>query len=157
MVKLSGLITGDQNLFEELMTYFFDNDYRLNQRSAWVLSHCCNKNPELIKPYIEDIIHNLSRDIPVAVKRNSVRILQFVDIPKDMSGDLAEQCFTFLNDQTEPVAVQVFAMTVLFNITKNFPALKTELRYVIENKMPYGSPGFVSRGRKILKNLDKIS
>ena len=48
-------------------------------------------------------------------------------------------------------------MDVLFNITKKFPELREELRLSIEDQMPFGSAGFLSRGTKILKLLDKMS
>jgi hypothetical protein len=48
-------------------------------------------------------------------------------------------------------------MTVLFNIVKKYPELKDELKMSIEDQLPYGSAGFKSRGRRILKSLEKIS
>ena len=46
-------------------------------------------------------------------------------------------------------------MTVLYNITLKIPELADELKIIIEDQMPYGSAGFKSRGKKILKGLQK--
>ncbi|MCK5279227.1 MAG: hypothetical protein KAQ62_19445, partial [Cyclobacteriaceae bacterium] len=61
-----------------------------------------------------------------------------------------------LNSGKEPVAVKVFAMTVLFNIVQVYPELSEELEISIEEQMPFCSAGFKSRGRKVLKALSKI-
>jgi hypothetical protein len=44
-------------------------------------------------------------------------------------------------------------MTVLANLAKKLPELKNELVPLIEDQMPFGSAGFISRGRKVLKEL----
>jgi hypothetical protein len=43
--------------------------------------------------------------------------------------------------------------TVLANLVEKQPGLKSELRIIIEDELPYGSAGFLSRGKKILKKL----
>ena len=48
-------------------------------------------------------------------------------------------------------------MTVLSNIACQFPELKDELIMTIEEHMPFGSAGFVSRGRKVLNRLNKLN
>jgi hypothetical protein len=100
------------------------------------------------------LIHNLKRPgLHDAVKRNTVRLLQFISLPKSLQGVTAQVCFDLLQNRKEAIAVRVFAMTVLSNIAKDQPALKSELKIIIEDNLPYGSAGFVSRGRKILKEL----
>lgn len=64
--------------------------------------------------------------------------------------------FDTLNSGREPVAVKVFSMTVLFNIVQVYPELSEELEISIEEQMPFGSGGFKSRGRKVLKDLSKL-
>jgi len=144
----------DKDRFKELVDVFITANYRINQRAAWPLSYCVEYNPELIKPHLKKLIHNLKRpDLHNAVKRNTVRLLQFISIPKSLQGVAAQVCFDFLQNRTEAIAVRVFSMTVLANIAKDQPALKSELKITIEDNMHYGSAGFVSRGRKILKEL----
>jgi len=58
-----------------------------------------------------------------------------------------------LENKKEPIAIRVFAMTVLANLADTYPEIKGELIAVIEDQMPYGSAGFISRGKKILKKL----
>lgn len=62
---------------------------------------------------------------------------------------------SFLCQQEGTIAVRVFAMTVLANLAKQLPELKNELIPLIEDQLPYGSAAFISRGRKLLKELKK--
>ena len=122
-----------------------------------MVTHCVEAHPWLIEKHLKPILENLQNPVHDAVKRNTIRIIQSMDIPEELLGLTAELCFKFLNSGTEPVAIKAFSMTVLFNIVKKYPELKDELKMSIEDLLPYGSAGFKSRGRKILKSLEKIS
>jgi len=154
--KVVAYIGDDPEKFKQLMKLFFDETYRVTQRAAWPMSICVEKNPALIKPYLSKMIDKLA-DQTVAVKRNSVRALQFLDIPSRLQGKAVNTCFELLNSPSEAIAVKVFAMTVLANICEKQPDLANELRLSIENQMPLGSAGFKSRGKKILARLHKLS
>jgi hypothetical protein len=141
--------------FKALVEVLMAGPYRVTQRAAWPLSYCVEGHPELIKPHFKTLLDMLKQpDTHVAVRRNIVRLLQFVEIPARYRGRVATVCFDLLQDRKEPIAVRVFAMTVLANLVVYEPELGKELTVIIEDNLPYGSPGFVSRGRKILKRLE---
>ncbi len=146
----------DQDSFDTLMKLFFGDDNQVTQRAAWLMSHCVDEFPWLIDKHLSAIIYNLDKPVHVAVKRNTLKILQFVDLPKDLLGITADICFRLLNDGKEPTAVKVFAMTVIYNIVKKYPELNEELKMSIEEQMPFASAGFKSRGRKTLIALSKM-
>ncbi len=152
-IYLCNKIGPNQEAFDELLELFLGDDYRITQRAAWVVSHCAEAHPWLIEKHLKSIIENLQKPVHVAVKRNTLRILQFIDIPEDLMGITADICFQYLNSGKEPVAVKVFAMTNLYNIVKVYPELGEELKISIEEQMPFSSAGFQSRGKKILKAL----
>ena len=140
--------------FDELINVFLKGPYRVTQRSAWPLSYCVEQHPELIKAHLKRILLFAKKpDVHHSVKRNTMRLLQFIDVPKRFQGLVVDLCFTFLQDPKEPIAVRVFAITVLLNLTKTLPELKNELIPIIEDQMPYATPAFTSRGRKALKEL----
>ena len=89
-------IGNNQVLFDELMTHFFSNEYRVTQRAAWIMTHCVAQRPHLINPHLEKMVNNLKdKKIHVAVKRNTVRLLQNVALPEDLMGTAADCCFNF--------------------------------------------------------------
>jgi hypothetical protein len=142
--------------FSDLVTLFLNGPYRVTQRAAWPLSSCIEKNPKLVEPHLKKILnYAMKPGVHDSVKRNVVRLLQFIEIPKRLQGKTASVCFQFLTSKKEPIAVRVFSMTVLSKLARELPELKNELIPLIEDQLPYGSAGFISRGRKVLKELKK--
>lgn len=152
--KMVNYVGNDPQRFSQLVDIFLQGPYRITQRAAWPLSNCVEKHPELLRPHWKKILAFMSRPgIHDAVKRNTLRMLQFVRIPKPYQGRTADLCFAFLTNTKEPVAIRVFAMTVLANLAHEVPELKNELIPIIEDQLPYASAGFLSRSRKVLKQL----
>ncbi len=138
------------------MDLFLFDAYRVVQRAAWIVSICADNHPELIKPWMKKmLLKTQEKNVHDAVKRNVMRILQFIEIPKSVQGLAAEIAFQFLANKNEAIAIRVFSMTVLFRLSEEEPDLKNELRLLIEENMPYEKTAFKSRGKKILKALSK--
>ncbi|MCG8311346.1 MAG: hypothetical protein MI975_28415 [Cytophagales bacterium] len=156
MIQLSSEIGPNQEAFDELIELFLSKDEHISKRAAWLVSHCFDKHPWLVEKHLEAIILNLRDNVNDPVKRNSVRILQFMPLPEALMGVAAETCFRFLNSGKEAIAIKANSMTILFNIVKIYPELKEELKLSIEDQMPFGSAGFKSRGAKILKALENL-
>jgi len=156
-VRITKWIGTDKRRFKKLMDFFLTGKYRITQRAAWIIQHCADEHPELVIPYIERMVDRMiEANVHEAVKRNVVRILQDVEIPRRLAGKVATVCFDWLASAKEPIAVKVFSMSVLANIAKQEPDLKNEIRILIEQQMPVGSAGFKSRGKKVLRQLEKI-
>ena len=142
--------------FKELMKCFLSNEYRLAQRAAWSVSWAAEQKPELIKPYIKDLVDVLERkDVHNAVIRNSVRVLQKIEIPEALHGELMNSCFRFIESPSTPIAIKVFSLTTLHNLSAYYPEIKPELKLLIEELWPHETAAFKSRGRKILQQMEK--
>jgi hypothetical protein len=153
-LKISAYACSSPKYFKELMQCFLSNEYRLAQRAAWSVSWSAKKNPELINPYIKDLVAQLSRsDVHDAVIRNSVRILQQIQIPETFHGELMNACFSFIESHTTPVAIKAFSLTALFNLSASYPEIKNELKLLIEERSSHETAAFKSRAKKILKEL----
>ncbi|MFM9840795.1 MAG: hypothetical protein ACKVOQ_21185 [Cyclobacteriaceae bacterium] len=152
--KVVKYVGNDAERFKELVNVFLAGPYRATQRAAWPLSYCVDQHPTLIKPHLKTVLNYLSKpNIHDSVKRNTIRLLQGIGIPKSLQGKAANICFEYLSNPKEPIAVRVFSMTVLANIAKENPELKNEIIPIIEDQLPFGSAGFRSRGAKVLKVL----
>ncbi len=145
----------DTKRFAHLMKLFFSKDNRLAQRAAWVMSHCVEKQPNLALPYTAKLIKYLFNPVGDAIKRNTLRILQLIDIPEPLWGEALEKCFEYLESNNEAIAIRAFSMTVAYNISKNVPEIKPELKALIEDIIIVGSAGLRSRGNNILRKLEK--
>lgn len=154
--KIAKYVSVNRQRMAELMDIFFNGHFRMNQKASWPMNIVADRHPEMLKPYLKQLIDNLDNDLHDTVKRNTVRVLQFIYIPGELLGKTADKCFQYLASGDQPVAVKVFSMTVLYNICLREPGLKNELQLLIESQMDTGSAGFKSRGRKILAKLDAI-
>ena len=154
-LKISAYACLSAKHFRELMACFLSNEYRLAQRAAWSVSWAAQKDPELIKPHIKDLVDQLPReDVHDAVIRNSVRILQQIEIPESLHGELMNNCFRFIESPSTPVAIKVFSLITLFNLSKFYPEIKNELKLIIEERWNHETAAFKSRGKHILKALN---
>lgn len=144
-------IGDDPRRFAELMKLFFEGEYRLTQRAAWPMSYCAELHPELIRPYLPKLLGGLSRDDQHdAVKRNVLRLLQYIEIPRRLAGRIYTRCLELIDDPDEPIAVRAFAMTVAARIAKSEPDLLNELRLVVSKHLPRSTAAFRVRAKKIL-------
>src|SRR5262245_57211589 len=144
-------IGDDARRFAELMKLFFAGEYRMTQRAAGIMNYCVEQQPELIRPYLPKLLDCLKRDdMHDAVKRNVVRLLQYVEIPRRLAGKVYTLCVDLVDNADEPIAVRVFAMTVAARIAKQEPDLMNELRLIVRKHLPHTTAAFQTRARKVL-------
>jgi len=155
-IEVAHYIGNSKERFAELIQIIIGKDLEMANRAAWVIPSITYKNiDQLIQPFLKTMIELLNQPVHDAIKRNVVRILQFTTIPKKLQGITLEYCFQILNNPKEAVAIRVFAMTVLYNLTLQEPDLAHELYDSIELHMEGALPGYKNRGGKILKSLAK--
>ncbi len=156
--RIVDFIGNDPERFAELMKLFFGNEYRITQRAAWAVSNVFKRYPNMVVPYLDKMLHLLADTQNIAVKRNTVRILQDLEIPEELCGTAFEVCSRLLISPSETIAVRAFSITVLVNLTIRFPELKNETRVLIEAAIQEGaSAGMLSRANKELKRLGKLT
>jgi hypothetical protein len=154
MVRIASWIGKDKKRFRQLMILFLRGEYRVTQRSAWIVNLCADRHPGLIRPYLKQMIGRMQEPgVHDAVKRNVIRILQFIEIPSALLGEVTTICFDYLASPNEPIAVRVFSMTVLANIAQKEPDLKRELQLSIEQQLTYGGAAFCARAKKVMKMI----
>ncbi|NUN68090.1 MAG: hypothetical protein HUU02_00085 [Bacteroidetes bacterium] len=156
MLRLAERIGDDTERFAVVARMALSADAAVVMRASWLLTICAELRPALVTPWIPKLLAAAARPgASDALRRNIVRSLQFIDIPRRHQGRAADLCFGFLQDVKAPVAVKAFSMTVLANIAMSEPELKHEIVLTIEQLVPYGSAGIRSRARKVLAQLRK--
>ncbi|MBS1914935.1 MAG: hypothetical protein JST87_01590 [Bacteroidetes bacterium] len=150
--KIVKYIGNNKERFAELMKLFFAGEYPVTQRAAWPVSYCVQNHPELIKPYLKRLLDNLNKKgIHGAVVRNTVRLLQDVEIPKKYHGKIMDDCFRFIQSPETEVAIKAFSLSILHNLSKQYPEILPELKLIIEERWEHETAAFRSRAKKILK------
>jgi len=154
-LRIAKWIGTNADRFDQLLQLFLLDEYRVVQRSAWVVRLVADQHPTLMGPHLPAIVGRMeAADVPVAVKRNVLGVLQQVSIPESLHGPVMNSCFAFLEDPLETVAVKSFSMTVLANLAKDYPEIKNEIRLLVEDQLENNpTPGIRSKARKVLKEI----
>src|SRR5215204_947755 len=152
--KIVDYIGADKKKFAEFMRLFLGHEYRITQRAAWPLSYCVQKHPELITPYFGQLLRMLQKPgVHNAVVRNIIRLLQDINVPKKYHGRIMTICFEFVSDINTPIAVKAFSLTVLDNLSKDYPEIAAELKLIIEERWEHETAAFQSRAKKVLRKM----
>lgn len=156
-MKIVAWVGNDQKRFDELFGLFLSDEYRVVQRSARPVSYCVHDHPQLIRKHWAKLVKNIMRpDVHGAVKRNTMRLLQYVDIPEKYRGDIMNLCFEFIQSAKEKVAVKAFAITVLERLAKHYPEIIGEVTILLEERIPIETAAFKSRTKQFIKNTAEL-
>jgi hypothetical protein len=140
--------------FANLIDIYLAGPYRVTQRAAWPISYCVQAHPALIQPHLKKMLDFLhTPGVHGSVKRNTIRLLQFIHVPQKYQGRVAELCFKLVQDKGEAIAVKAHALTVLGNLTKLEPELLNELKLTVDELLPYASAGLRSRVARVMKSV----
>lgn len=143
--------SGDVTI-ETLFEIFNSTEVILVQRSAMVINDYLTRHPDLIPNYISHLLETLPKRVHDAVPRNVFRILSFADIPEKYEGQMLDLGYQYFLNPSEAIAVRVFALQVLFNISQKYEELKPELLSAME-LIEAPSAGLISRMRRLKKKL----
>ena len=150
-MRLVQWIGYDPERWAALMHIFLGDEYRLTQRAAWVLRYAGEKAPDMVAPWLPQLAARLRHPhIHGAVKRNILNLFEYLEIPEDQEGDLADCCFAYLANPQEAIAVRALAITILDKICLKEPELRPEFHWLLEEHMDHATAAFKSRARKIL-------
>jgi 8-oxo-dGTP diphosphatase len=143
-------------IFLKLYEYSFSSDKHLAFRASWTLTKVCDKFPEMIVPYLPQIIDTLDKIENVGALRSFLRIISQSDLNAFKSrehGFLTDFCFNILKSGDSAIAVKAYSMEILYKLAVIYPDLANELSSSIIVLMEDGSAGITSRGNTILKKL----
>jgi hypothetical protein len=137
-----------------LLSIAFDDSQAINWRAMYLFELIHNQYPELVVPYLPAMSDFLFTTKNASKKRHLLKLISLHDLPEENMAFLLNFCIEEFTNATQPVAVRVHAMQILFNIAQKEPEFANELIDLIENEIEYhGSAGISSRGLKLLKKL----
>jgi 8-oxo-dGTP diphosphatase len=146
-------------IFLKLFEYSNSSDNKLAFRASWTLTKVCDKFPEIIYPYLQQIVEALGKIENESTLRSFLRILSMTDLNLITSrehGMLADLCFAKLNSGVSAIAVKAYSMEIIYRLAIIYPELANELSATINMLQGEGSAGMVARGHKVMKKLADI-
>jgi hypothetical protein len=156
---VANYIGTNEELFKELIELIHRGEKPVTQRASWIMTAVTDEYPWMILPHLSEITDKLPKYslIHPALVRNTLRQLAQIDIPEELMGKLFDLCYNFLIDTKQPVAIRVYSMQVLYNISVKEPELQGELKLILESYIDESSAGFMSRAGKLLKKMNQQS
>ena len=145
---IASVVDQDEKLFKELFNLILTNEEYVSGRAAWVIETLWLKYPEMIDPYINDMIDFLPITKYDNQKRHFTKILStrnLRDLDEERLGILIDRCFTWLEDPIYPTAVKMFSMQIIYNYVQTG---------VISGLWSAISPG---SGKKVENGILKLS
>jgi 8-oxo-dGTP diphosphatase len=146
-------------IFLKLLEYSYTPDRKLAFRASWTLSKVCDRYPEIIYPYLSEIIEALPRFDNESVQRSFLRIISISNL-ENLTGKhhglLADYSFSALNSGLSAIAIKAYSMEILFKLSLIYPEIANELASSIRILMEDGSAGIVAKGNTILKRITGI-
>jgi len=153
---VAGEIANTPELYSELMKIALYSVEQKSWRAVYIIDKINDKFPNLILPYLEKIIKQLESEKHSSKKRHFLKLLSMNEIKEKHLAFLFEYCIGTMGNGSEPPAVRVHAMQILYNISEYEPALKPEILACIEHEMEYhATAGIRSRGHNLAKKLYK--
>ena len=149
------LVGDDEKAFGEIFELIYSAPHPINQRAAGVIETIHRTHPDLILPYLDRILETFTNFNIDGVKRNFAKIFTRTEFSEDQKGIAINLCFDRLQQRNESIAVRVFSMQVLYNISQSVPEIKHELALIIEEEMQIGSAAWKSRGAHLLRKIYK--
>ena len=140
----------------DLMKFALYNNHSNSWRAIYLADKIHEKQPDLIQPYIEEIIEQLKSEKHHGKRRHFLKLVSLNHVSAQHFGFLVDHCITTFTSAKEPIANRVHAMQILYNISDAEPELKPELLEIIQHEIEFHpTPGIRSRGTKLAKKLQK--
>jgi hypothetical protein len=145
----------DDSVIQVLFEFMIEGRDKLAQTTSEVIRHISDINQAVVNPFIDQLIDKLSTPCVGGVKRCIFRMFQRTTFNDEQAGKVIDVAFKHLHDRGNAIAIRVFAMTTIYNLTKKYPELYMELEATITENLSEESTGFQNRAGKILNKTWK--
>jgi hypothetical protein len=152
----TSMVGNDSALFRQVFDLAMAQKPKTSMRAARVVDLGCERNPELIRPYLRTVAGALPKLHDDSVKRIFLHILMRHPWVEDerIMGRLVDTLFRWLADQNQAIAIKAYSMAILEKLTILIPDLKNELILVLEESIPnWTSMALQVQGRKMMRKL----
>lgn len=153
----ASMVYEEPSLFSVFVELALLDEKHYAERASRVICICSHDFPEMFKPHCSRVIAALKNLRSEGAMRNLLKTLAEVPVKltKKDKSILLNQCFDYLVSVDYPIAVQVFSMQILYNLSEEIPEIGEELYRVLEEKMPDASAGYRSRARRIMQQMKR--
>jgi hypothetical protein len=150
-------IENDRRKFESMLAVALLDKYPVSMRAARVLQLCAVKYPSLPEPFLNKMTSLLSGIKVDGVRRSMLKILISSPVLPDEEelGHLVDDCFDWMQDKRQPVAVRAYAIDLLVKIIEQYPDLRLELITSLLAIQGNETPGMKAKCKQVIQTFRK--
>jgi len=146
--KVAEEVLDHPHLTAEIIDCVESEDSALQSRAARVLEIVAAQSPDIVQPFKDKILHDLSWTDQWHVRAHFCKVIPILDLSRE-DVEKAYQIFDhYLSDRSS--IVRTFAMQGMFDLLDRAPERTESVRKLIEELMETGTPAMLSRGRMLL-------
>jgi hypothetical protein len=151
------IIGNNPIMFKEFLDFALQDNGRFSMRAARVVQLSAHHHPELIRPYLNEIIQKLPTYKNDGLKRGMLKLLteRSLNVNDETIGILVQYSFRCLMDPIEKPAMKAYSIEILYKISQFYPDIQPELISAIEDQMIRSTNAVKSIGKKVLTKLQK--
>jgi hypothetical protein len=126
-------------------------------RAARAAQLYCEKHPEEIYPYLDEVVEKIRKTRIDGVRRNFLKVMaEFTEADKiNDPGILINTCFDWLLDPGIKPATRIHSMAIIYKLCRNEPDILRELAASIEMAMEEGEISIKTYGKKMLGRISR--
>lgn len=125
----------DPRLLDELISIATsDLAHPYPESASWIMTHIQKLSPEILAPFQPQIIDTLLRSQNQSVLRNLMNVTASLELIEYKESELLDRLIAFIKDDSNKVALFVYAMYKLVQFTEKYPEIKTEILGIIALK-----------------------
>lgn len=142
---------------EDMYELLSDENQTVSWRAAWVCEKLSERHPSWFAPLRGDIIQRLLACTHDGSKRLLLSILYNIPVYPPIPIELLNYCLDHMLSPQESIGVQAVSVRLAYQLCKDVPELRQELRIILENtETDFYSTGVKTAVRNVLKRISKM-
>ncbi len=143
------------HLVQEMVGIVYMQEEPLSRRGAWSLRILSQKRVDLVEPMVPEIIDRIRELTDVPVLKLVLAVLVETEIPEEYQGEILQFTSEVLTNTNSSIASLIYSMDIFYKLSLNESDLLNELRFMLEQILPYGSPGVKNKCGKLIRKITK--
>jgi hypothetical protein len=146
-------ILNDPSLFQEVFEGMLNKDPVIRMRSADAIEKVSAKRPEYLRPFKSKLINQISKIEQQEVRWHTAQMFSYIETSKIERNKIIKILLSYI-ETDESKIVKTFSMQTLADFAEKDEQIKPRIRNLIKGMIKNGSPAIISRGKKLLKQLN---
>lgn len=148
-------ILNDPSLFKEVFEGMLNKDPVIRMRSADAIEKVSAKRPEYLRPFKSKLINQISKIEQQEVRWHVAQMFSYIETSKIERNKIIKILLSYI-ETDESKIVKTFSMQTLANFAEKDEQIKPKIINLIKGMIKNGSPAIISRGKKLLKQLNEV-